>query len=489
MSGRKAKAIRKSAKKAAATPAPASARPRTDFIIENVRCFAGEQRVPIRPITLLVGENSTGKTTFLGCLHTAINLAVPSHKNMTGNGVNFNTPPFSMGGFRDIARRQPGKGGVVDEFRLGFAAFDPGAGDSVSAFFSYGERDMEAVASKVRIVFTDGDALEIARKDPRTMVIAGPDFRVRTRLPHDVPMTLMPALTVALLSLGPDAKGKEESEKRKARRFLRKTLDVRSADFRPDKLASGFLEGARMMSEQFAMAFAPMRSKPKRTYNVLDDDPESEGGNVPKFLFRLSGNAPEQWRELRKRLVDFGKESGMFSDFNAVAHGARAGGDFHLEVKTRGMRSNMADVGYGVSQVYPLLVPAMRASQRKIPMVFLLQEPEIHLHPQAQAALASFFAKSANDPGRAFIIETHGDGIIDRIRICVSNGLIPPEDVVILYFEPQPGGNVKIHPIWLDEMSNMRGAPKGYRDFFVKEDDLLLGFKKLPKGRSRVRHR
>ena len=61
--------------------------------------------------------------------------------------------------------------------------------------------------------------------------------------------------------------------------------------------------------------------------------------------------------------------------------------------------------------------------------------------------------------------------------------------MVILYFEPQSGGDVKIHPIWLDEVANMRGAPKGYRDFFVKEDDLLLGFKKLPKGRGHVRHR
>ena len=479
MSGRQAKAKRKSAKKAAATPAPASARPRADFIIENVRCFAGEQRVPIRPITLLVGENSTGKTTFLGCFHTAINLAVPSHKNMTGNGVNFNTPPFSMGGFRDIARRQPGKESAVDEFRAGFAVPAPNAGGPESLIFSYGERDMEAVVAKVRFDFGDGEMLEIAREEPEVGIITGPDFRVQVPLPDNVQLTPIPVMTMALLSLGPDAKGEEESEKRQARRFLEKRLDFRSADFWSGKFASGFLEGARMMSEQFAMAFAPMRSKPKRTYSVLDDDPESEGGDVPKFLFRLSKNKPKQWRELRKRLVDFGKESGMFSDFNAVTHGAQAGGDFHLEVKTRGMRSNMADVGYGVSQVYPLLVPAMRASQRKIPMVFLLQEPEIHLHPQAQAALASFFAKSANDPGRGFIIETHGDGIIDRVRVCVKRGDIAPEDVVLLYFEPdKKTGAVKIHPIHVDKLGNVLGAPVGYRRFFLDETDRLLGFKK-----------
>ena len=40
-----------------------------DLTLQDVRCFQGEQRGSLRPITLLVGENSTGKTTFLGCYH------------------------------------------------------------------------------------------------------------------------------------------------------------------------------------------------------------------------------------------------------------------------------------------------------------------------------------------------------------------------------------------------------------------------------------
>ena len=40
-----------------------------ELTLQDVRCFEGEQRGSLRPITLLVGENSTGKTTFLGCYH------------------------------------------------------------------------------------------------------------------------------------------------------------------------------------------------------------------------------------------------------------------------------------------------------------------------------------------------------------------------------------------------------------------------------------
>ena len=477
-----AKAKKKSAKKAVANSTPAAGRPQTDFIIENVRCFAGEQRVPIRPITLLVGGNSTGKTTFLGCLNAAFNLLISSHKNLAGNGAGFNTPPFSMGGFRDIARRPPGKKTTADEFRIGFVASNPDKDSSGSVVFSFGERDMEAVATKISLVFPDGGKFEIAREKSGIGTVSGPGFCIRgVKFPSELPLALAPALMLALFSLDGKAKDGQEKAVQKARAFLKEKLELSGNLLLSKKMSSSMLEGAQMMSEQFAMAFAPGRSKPKRTYNVLDDDPESEGGRAPQFMFRLSKSAPEKWRDLRKRLIAFGKEAGMFSDFNVISHGPNSGGDFHLEVETRGSKANIADVGYGVSQAYPLLVPIMRASQRKIPMVFLLQEPEIHLHPQAQAALTSFFAKTANEPGRAFAIETHGDAIIDRVRICVSNGLIPPEDVVILYFEPQARGNVKIHPIEMDKMANLRGAPKGYRDFFMEEDDRLLGFKKLAK--------
>ena len=45
----------------------------------------------------------------------------------------------------------------------------------------------------------------------------------------------------------------------------------------------------------------------------------------------------------------------------------------------------------------------------------------------------------------------------------------------ILYFEPA-GNAVNIHNLTLDEHGNLRNAPAGYRDFFVKESDRLLGF-------------
>ena len=59
----------------------------TEFTLQNLRCFASCQRFAIRPLTLLVGENSTGKTTMLGGFQILANY-------LKGNGVNFNADPL-----------------------------------------------------------------------------------------------------------------------------------------------------------------------------------------------------------------------------------------------------------------------------------------------------------------------------------------------------------------------------------------------------------
>ena len=480
MSGERVKAKKKSVKKTAAASAAALAMERAkseEFIIGNVRCFAEEQRVPIRPITLLVGENSTGKTTFLGG-YRVLSEMLSATKPMPDNyySTAFNQRPFSMGKYRDIVRRPN-----VGEFCLGWAGEWPDefAASAVSeAKFSFGEEEELPFLSKFVFSFRGGEKLEVAHQDKSGQIaFIGPDFRyemlgLMSQMFFQIP-TAFASMLLGLRFLSTFRKWRMAgSEMEKLEEFLRKNLGLVTSA--PYMLDDSWDKRVGTLMPRNVASFAPMNYIPQRTYSILDDS-ESESGHVPASLFRLSVNAPEKWRDLQKRLIAFGKKAEMFSDFKIVNHGLNSGGDFHLEVETRGVRSNIADVGHGVSQMYPLLIPIMRASQRKTPMVFLLQEPEIRLHPQAQATMASFFTKSAKDDGHAFIIETHGDGVIDRVRVCVSHGEIAPEEVVILYFEPdKKTGAVKIHPIHVDKMGNLTDAPPGYRRFFLEETDRML---------------
>ena len=101
--------------------------------------------------------------------------------------------------------------------------------------------------------------------------------------------------------------------------------------------------------------------------------------------------------------------------------------------------------------------------------MFLLQQPEVHLHPSAQAALGSLFCDVAG-AGRQLVIETHSDHLMNRVRMDVRDDEsdLSPDDVSILYFERE-GLGVKIHSLRIDEEGNVLGAPDSYGSFFMQE--------------------
>ncbi len=107
--------------------------------------------------------------------------------------------------------------------------------------------------------------------------------------------------------------------------------------------------------------------------------------------------------------------------------------------------------------------------------LFLLQQPEVHLHPSAQAALGTLFCSIAA-PERQLIVETHSDYILDRVVTDIRDQKteLKPEDVSILYFEMNDL-DVTIHSLQLDKQGNIIGAPDGYRQFFTNELRRVLG--------------
>ena len=494
MSGRKAKAKRKSAKKeAAAKPTPASAGARLDeFIIDNVRCFAGKHRVPIRPITLLVGENSTGKTTFLGCYQRFIDsLSMPPVRYPEGA---FSRPPFDMGGFREIARATGGGKRRHREFRLSgsLALARPRPGTSalpLSLLYSFREYKGETSVSLLHIGFPDGDKLLVTEIPPEEFkpdqfimvlrVIPGggansPAPRCALRIPDLGLRGLNYNQVVMNIVLSDWNNGENSIEDFPGmQNFLKGKFSAngRSPAFRDSALH----ENMQMFFSE-CVAVAPIRPMPHRNY-----EPVINGSPDYRFLVnisRMSRVNPQKWGRLRDCLVKFGVQSEMFSDFNIKNHGKGADAPFSMRVGVWGSEANIADVGYGVSQLIPFLGQVVDASLEKNLKHFLFQQPEDHLHPRAQVSFASFIADSAKNDGHTFLVETHSDFIVNRIRTHVARGDIPPDDVSLLYFERQKtGGAVKIHRIELNRNGEPAAPPKGYRDFFLHETQRVLGLR------------
>jgi len=180
----------------------------------------------------------------------------------------------------------------------------------------------------------------------------------------------------------------------------------------------------------------------------------------------------DRWKPIVDALDRFGKASGLFEHLTIKRLGKQESSPFQLMVKLTGPAFNMVDVGYGVSQILPIIVDTVRGDPGTM---FLLQQPEVHLHPRAQAELGTLLAQLVKKDKKRFVVETHSDHLVDRIRMDVRDGKgLKPSDVSILWFERTNGG-VEVHPLKLDEQGNIVNVPPGYREFFLNEERRFLG--------------
>ena len=219
-------------------------------------------------------------------------------------------------------------------------------------------------------------------------------------------------------------------------------------------------------------SYAPIRSKPRRTYDELSEDYNPEGGHIPSLLARLlrQERTSAESRRVQEALRRFGKESGLFRTIDVKRLGRKVTDPFQLQVAVAGPAVNLTDVGYGVSQALPILVQSVLRTSSD---VLLMQQPEVHLHPRAQAALGTFFAGLVADGKRVAVIETHSDHLVDRVRQEVATGTIDRDRVQILFFH-KPKLETTVHSITLDKFGNVENAPPEYRRFFLDEEVKLF---------------
>lgn len=109
--------------------------------------------------------------------------------------------------------------------------------------------------------------------------------------------------------------------------------------------------------------------------------------------------------------------------------------------KYTGIKCNIADVGVGTSQLLPIIIESINTPNDT---VLFIEEPETHIHPNAQAKLGQLFVDCALKQNKSFFIETHSMYLVKQLQISVAKGDIKADDVGIYYFQQSSEGtNIK----------------------------------------------
>lgn len=138
---------------------------------------------------------------------------------------------------------------------------------------------------------------------------------------------------------------------------------------------------------------------------------------------------------------------------------------FRVEVDTPGANAlSFAQIGFGLSQVWPILVAAL--SSRKGDII-LVETPEAHLHPAAQHRIAQLFVALAQRE-RQVIVETHSEHVLASMSLAVKREELEPKDLVIHYFS-QVDGTTTHERVEVDTRGRQLQAPDGFFDQTARE--------------------
>lgn len=451
-----------------------------EIAIGRYRCFRQTQRVRLAPLTLLIGENSTGKTSFLAMIRALWDVAFGDRP------PDFKEQPYDLGSFDEIAHYRGGRGGRADDFEaeMRLDVLDKSRRSSkpksrpLTLAVTFRPTGVGTVpVPVVRRVQTADCWLESRQGSEKASIAAGTSrgswewedqlSGIASAASIPLPFVLQPALYRT------GGKGEEPTVET---RSLGGSRNPSERDW--EELGDlGRLFQLAWAGRQRPYAGAPVRSKPHRTYDPGTATRDPEGEYVPMLLSDIFAREPKKWESLKGKLEAFGKRAGLFDEIEVKRFGTKATEPFKIQVRkfgpnAKGPHRNLLDVGYGVSQVLPVVTELLRQDARSM---FLLQQPEVHLHPSAQAALGSLFCSVASS-GTQLVVETHSDHLMDRIRMDIRDEKVALKmrDVSILFFE-RKNLSVHIHQMGFNDDGEVFGAPDKYRQFFMDEVNRSLG--------------
>ncbi len=405
--------------------------------IENLRSFSGAHDVELAPLTLIYGPNSAGKSTVLKAL------------------------------------------------KLLMQTVDAGRTDALRAW----DKAFEEASARNLITYTEPDPEDPSGFQWQSPLVLGVEFRTRDgRLAAaELSYDLNPVGSIDMHSTALAVVGEGQASRK---RFIPEDFADDRDPFHPSDFGNGLLtryrvgesrggsdwveesrlvdaelfahEDRKLQSDLFEMAFllrycGPHRGEPGKSY-----DPERGVYNSDWFEFfgkpRRAGFS--EFDLLNQMLAQL--EVPYVFEQDALA---RLRSPIQQTWIMKDVRSGapvaLDQVGYGVSQLLPVVDVAVHAERQ----VICVEEPELHLHPRLQARLGNLFATAVVRGRNQVIVETHSENILLRVRRLIRNGKLRPEEVAVLYVDNVDEAGASVRRLRLGDRGELLDPwPTGFFD-------------------------
>ena len=404
--------------------------------IENFKGIGDEVKIPIRPITLLFGKNSSGKSTVLQALryhyfirHTELESKIgyksSSQIDMVG-GHNIDLANFSS-----LVHRQEHKDRKI-RVRITYAPKAEGEESSILLWeevITSWRKNPHPKKLKLEnthvesillgyLIYNEEKCFIASGDKPKAVVGSkGKKLDPINLESDDTPLGTQTALMrksdqLIQINLGKAIKAIKEPKKLDAVRHLGPFREVPFDDEKRPQMTD------ESQWEKGAGAWEALVGAPellKRTNNYMQ--------NVLKLRYSINQlNHEDNDIDITKLLHKDNDED-------------------------NGIDIGLSDVGIGISQIIPVVVGALDNSQAS--GIFAVEQPELHIHPALQVALGDVFIDAVKSNNRTILIETHSEHLLlrllRRVRDTSSTSddiehKLTPNDLSVFYVQSTPKG-------------------------------------------------
>lgn len=481
----------------ATPPDPAKPRPTapgrllTELRLDNFKSVAEPTTIPLRPLTLIYGKNSAGKSSLIQSL-------LLMKQSVDDATLNSSGPYVNLGSFAGVVHnheitRQMSIGlsfASAPEIDAASALPDPRQIRSLDLIVGATPEARDGVVLHARSGF--GDQLFTWQ---RTMGGLGPyslssaDASELVRVAYEADSTFPPRRQSSGQQ-GPRVKRELSRTGIESIQFVAEgllpgqvTLESLSEVTYRTRSSSrvGLVDAALRTAAAVSSAIpaelrnlldrlvylGPLRQTPER---VSTRATSNTGIDIPFFLLDNTSEREEVSAHLQRLGMHYQLDAVLVSDVG----GRTMLGDLAALVLTdtrSGVQLSPADVGFGISQVLPIVVELSARTSS----VVVIEQPEIHLHPTMQADLADLLIESVDENGRAnqVIAETHSENLMLRLQRRIREGVLGASSVAVLYVDQDDQGAAHVQQLRLDDEGEfVDDWPNG---FFVERFDELFG--------------